>query len=221
MAAYLTEIEDFKEQLTVLGQYYKLIPIELKLVGHCWLVANLTKPLFSDRYVLSYWTGFLAAFGGGSLSALTLGVTPAFFSSNAVTITWTLAWYLNNYSPFNIVQKLWTVLPFFRWFCKILSTCTRAMVITGRCEMAVGKYPGIFAAPIFCGTLAGTGGGMMKDLMTVLNGKKTGPLELESPTEIWSLCVNHIYRLCALARYSRDGCGFWTHHLRHAASDHH
>ena len=59
--------------------------------------------------------GFLAAFGGGILSALLLQdpkrAPIALLSSNAVGVTWTLCWWAVNYFPSNLVSRALALLP--------------------------------------------------------------------------------------------------------------
>ncbi len=59
--------------------------------------------------------GFLAAFGGGILSALLIQdpkrAPLALLSSNAVGVTWTLCWWAVNYCPGNLVARALAALP--------------------------------------------------------------------------------------------------------------
>lgn len=55
--------------------------------------------------------GLLAAFGGGLLTAIILNVPIPLFSSNTLGITWTICWWLANYSPGNIVGKILALAP--------------------------------------------------------------------------------------------------------------
>ena len=55
--------------------------------------------------------GLLAAFGGGLITAIILNVPIPLFSSNTLGITWTVCWWLANYSPGSVVAKVLTLVP--------------------------------------------------------------------------------------------------------------
>lgn len=60
--------------------------------------------------------GLSAAFGGGIVSSLLLQdpkqAPIALFSHNIIGVTWTVCWWLINYFPFGVIQRLVLLLPF-------------------------------------------------------------------------------------------------------------
>jgi MFS-type transporter involved in bile tolerance (Atg22 family) len=54
-------------------------------------------------------TGFLAAFGGGVLSAWLLQKPVALFTDNVIGVTWTACWWAINYFPY--ARELHALLP--------------------------------------------------------------------------------------------------------------
>ena len=65
--------------------------------------------------LLALQTGFLAAFGGGLLSAFLLQDPKKFgislFTDNTLGVTWTVCWWLINYCPADLVNTVHSYLP--------------------------------------------------------------------------------------------------------------
>ena len=55
--------------------------------------------------------GLLAAFGGGLITAIILNVPIPLFASNTLGITWTICWWLANYSPGGVVARILKLAP--------------------------------------------------------------------------------------------------------------
>ena len=53
---------------------FSRIPFPLLVIGHSLTVSSWFKQAHQDRYLLNFWVTFLAAFGGGSVTALLLQV---------------------------------------------------------------------------------------------------------------------------------------------------
>ena len=71
--------------------------------------------MFTDAPECALQTGFLAAFGGGLLSAFLLQDPQKFgislFTDNTLGVTWTLCWWLINYCPLDAVNRVHSFLP--------------------------------------------------------------------------------------------------------------
>ena len=81
------------------------------LCEHCgWL-----PPAAADPELGTLQTGFLAAFGGGLLSAFLLQDPKKFgislFTDNTLGVTWTICWWLINYCPYDAVNRVHSFLP--------------------------------------------------------------------------------------------------------------
>lgn len=63
-----------KSALASLAGFYGHIPFTGLVVGHSLFVSALFKRSHDDRFLLNYWISFLAAFGGGTLTALLIQV---------------------------------------------------------------------------------------------------------------------------------------------------
>jgi len=111
---------------------------------------------------------FLWGNGGGVVTAALL-MNPhkaplAAFAKNEVMVVWTVCWWLNNYCPRGLVASITR-----RWYVQMFTkqgTClSRALLIISRVDLAVQLYPGVVAAPLILGTLAGCGGRILADIL--------------------------------------------------------
>ncbi|KAL3159054.1 hypothetical protein ABBQ32_011052 [Trebouxia sp. C0010 RCD-2024] len=169
--------------LSDLAAAYTSLPSESLLVGHCLLVSSWYRG-FRERYLLCYWIGICAAFGGGIVSSLLLQdpvqAPIAFFSSNYLGIVWSICWWLINYCPGDIVASTHALLPF-KMLTKVCLNILRAGQIASRVNLSVQKFPGVIAAPLLIGTLAGCGGKLLQDGVQMACGTLPGPSEVSSP----------------------------------------
>lgn len=167
-----------------LGQVFASIPFQWKLAGLCLTIASWF-PSHKDKFLLNYWTGFLGAFGGGTLSALMLqgipGASVALFDANMVGVTWTVSWWLMNYSPNNFGWRIHNLLPV-RIVTKMGMNMLRAGVIAQRIDISESQYPGVLAAALFIGTVSATGGKLLVDLTQQLTGDLKGNSEMAEPS---------------------------------------
>ncbi|KAK9901979.1 hypothetical protein WJX75_000130 [Coccomyxa subellipsoidea] len=174
---------DSKSPLADIGKFYESLPFEYLLIGHCLIVASWF-PKLKDRYLLSYWVGALAAFGGGILTALLIQdpkrAPIPLLSSNTVGVIWTICWWLINYFPGNLVAKMFSVAPF-RISAKVCLNLLRAGLIASRIDLTSQLYPGVLAAPLIIGSIAGSGGRFSIDPILSGFGALEGPAEIAQP----------------------------------------
>lgn len=145
--------------------FWKSIPFVYLLAGHCLHVANFGTE-FKHYWLVHYWATFLWGFGGGITSAILIGdytrASNALFARNEVGLVWTVCWWLVAYSPGGYVErfvKQWYILA----FLKASTALLRALLIVARVDAAVAVFPGVVAAPLVLGTLAGCGGRLIVD----------------------------------------------------------
>ncbi|GLC39931.1 hypothetical protein PLESTB_001820400 [Pleodorina starrii] len=177
--------------LTDLYNAYKTMPVSYALVGHCLFLAALA-PEFKHRFLVHFWMTFLAGFGGGTLTAV-LMMDPVrapigVLANNSIGVTWFICWWLMVYSPFNIVNRIHS-LPPIKMVTKLCVTFMRANLIINRVDLAVTMFPGVIAAPLILGTLAGSGGKLIMDAIRHHWGGLPGPAEASVPTFVWRSAV--------------------------------
>lgn len=173
-----------KSALASLAGFYGHIPFTGLVVGHSLFVSALFKRSHDDRFLLNYWISFLAAFGGGTLTALLiqdpLKAANVLFTNNKLAIWWTLCWWSINYFPKDIISKLHSALPI-RIITRACVCILRSSLIFHRVSTAVVLFPGVLAAPLILGTLAGSAGKMLVDALQVSAGISKGPTEIALP----------------------------------------
>ncbi|KAK9806453.1 hypothetical protein WJX73_009380 [Symbiochloris irregularis] len=169
--------------LLAVTQQLKDIPFEYLFVPHCIIVASWF-PQLRNRFLFSYWVGFLAAAGGGTISSLLLmdskRAPVALFAENKVGVIWTVSWWLVNFFPYQLVRKIAVLLPV-RVVLKVCLNSLRASLVAARTQLAADLYPGVFAAPLVLGTIAGSGGKFCIDILTGATGELKGPSEFTVP----------------------------------------
>ncbi|GIL68827.1 hypothetical protein Vafri_22058 [Volvox africanus] len=173
--------------LTDLYNAYTTIPTEYALVGHCLFLAALA-PEFKHRFLVHFWITFLAGFGGGVITSI-LMMDPVkapinILANNSLGVTWFICWWLIVYSPYNIVGRIHSMPPV-KMITKLCLTFLRAKLIINRVELAVVLFPGVIAAPLILGTLAGSGGKLLVDAIRYHWGGLQGPAEASVPTFVW------------------------------------
>ncbi|EFJ49844.1 hypothetical protein VOLCADRAFT_104093 [Volvox carteri f. nagariensis] len=173
--------------LTDLYNAYKTIPTQYTLIGHCLCLAALA-PEFKHRFLVHFWMTFLAGFGGGVVTSILI-MDPmkapiSIFANNALGLTWLICWWLMTYSPFDVVSRLHS-LPPIKTVTKLCVTFMRANLIINRVDLAVALFPGVIAAPLILGTLAGSGGKLLVDAIRHHWGGLSGPTEASVPTFVW------------------------------------
>ena len=113
--------------------------------------------------------GLLAAFGGGILTALLLqdpaGSPIGLLADNAVGVAYTLAWWGLLYAPAPVRSALRALVTFppTRAAARACMNILRASLVVARVDTAVRRFPGVVAAPLLLGTLAGCGGKVLTD----------------------------------------------------------
>ncbi|GFR53249.1 hypothetical protein Agub_g16026, partial [Astrephomene gubernaculifera] len=175
------------ESLTDLYAVYKSVPFNYALAGHCLFVAALA-PDFRRNFLMHFWVTFLAGFGGGIVSSL-LMMDPArapvnILANNTVGLTWVACWWLMAYSPFDIVNRVHSFLPF-RMVTKACVAFMRAQLIMNRVDLAVSLYPGVLLAPLILGSIAGSGGKLITDAVRACWGRLPGAPEAAVPSFVW------------------------------------
>lgn len=158
------------------------IPFTIILFGHCLAVAGATKARYSGLHFLSYVQGFLMGFGGSVASNLFLG-TPTnnvLFQGNQVVLLWTLAWWIVNYNPIDLVAKFLDLAPV-ATFCRASLQILRSGLVAAQIDAVAKAYPGIIAPAIIAGTLSGCGGKICTDVISHISGLRA-PFEVFQPT---------------------------------------
>lgn len=89
----------------------------------------------------------------------------ALLADNAVGLIWTAAWWGLLYSPPLIRRPLTALMTFHptRAAARACTNALRASLVVARVDLAVRKYPGVIAAPLLLGTLAGCAGKIITD----------------------------------------------------------
>lgn len=159
------------------------IPLVYKLIGHCLFVATLA-PDLKDRFLLHYWITFFAGFGGGVVTSLLLMAPEkagiALFADNMVGLVWTSCWWLVNYFPGGSIGRVVNV-----WYIKIITKMMcqmmRVSLIITRVNQANAFHPGVLAAALVLGTLAGSGGKFIVDAVRQGYGLLALPAETTIP----------------------------------------
>uniref|UniRef100_A0A383VCK9 Uncharacterized protein n=1 Tax=Tetradesmus obliquus TaxID=3088 RepID=A0A383VCK9_TETOB len=188
MAEVLTDLRtlipgEIIDGFTELNEFWKWLPFAYVFAGHC-LFCSLPAKEFRDRCFVHYVLTFLWGNGGGVVSALLLMAPQhaklSFFATNEVLGIWTVCWWLVNYCPgglvYNVLNK-----RYIKMFAASCTALMRALLIVSRVDLAVKLYPGIVAAPLLLGTLAGCGGRLLADTLLHSWGALPGHAELSSP----------------------------------------
>lgn len=140
----------------------------------------------------------MAAFGGGVVSALLLcdrHVAPnPLFTSNTLGIIWTACWWAINYFPGDLIFTLQQFLPI-RMASRMCLTILRIGLVVARVDLAVKLFPGVLAAPLVLGTVAGSAGKFVADSILLVSSTGT-PGELSMPGFVWRSGF-----LCSVAYY--------------------
>lgn len=154
--------------LTTAAAALSALPFRLLLTLHSATVVMWMRPLARASYMQSYWITFVAAFGGGVLSSIVLGdpsTPPALFASNDVGVIFTAVWWAINYSPAAPLLVHVLSRPPVAAVARAALNALRAGLVASRVDSAVARFPGVIAAPLFIGTLAGAGGKLASDPM--------------------------------------------------------
>ena len=123
----------------------------------------------------------------------------ALLSSNQIGIIYTLSWWAMNYFPLDLVARLHRLPP-------VTATTgaargvLRAGLIAQRVDVAVKVFPGVIAAPLVLGTLAGSGGSLLVDAFNILGGYCKGAQRGMAP---FVACLHWI---CLSAVASPEAC---------------
>ncbi|GAB4818578.1 hypothetical protein N2152v2_005624 [Parachlorella kessleri] len=188
-----------KSALFAAAGFYGRLPLAPLVFGHSLTVCTWFKNGHQDRWLLNFWVTLFAAFGGGMVSALLVQepskASNSLFTKNAVGVYYALAWWAVNYCPGDLVSRLYSLLPI-RMAGRGCLAILRAGLIVHRVNATAALFPGVVAAPLVIGTIAGCGGKVIVDAIDVACQTKKGPTELAQPGfALWSGL------LAALANY--------------------
>ncbi|GMH45604.1 hypothetical protein BSKO_13561 [Bryopsis sp. KO-2023] len=156
---------------------------------HCTLAATFA-PDLKDKYLLHYWATFLAGFGGGCLSSLMLmrpDIAPLpLLGDNLEGVIWTITWWIVNYSPFNVVERIVKFRPVLTVASMGSSFC-RAGLMAARVDLAVKLFPNMLIPPVLLGTVGGFAGKVFLDIVRGAMGLQPGlsSHEMINPGFIW------------------------------------
>ncbi|KAL4459047.1 hypothetical protein ABPG75_013912 [Micractinium tetrahymenae] len=160
------------------------VPIWVLLAGHSLTAVDALHGV-SPFWLVSWLLGFTAAYGGGTLSALLLqnpgAAAVGLFSKNQLGVVYTLVWWTQDYLPGGLLRRAYAGLPPLRSAAKLCSAILRATTVVQRVNAAAKLHPGVVAAPLVLGTLAGAGGKMLTDAFLHCAGYRQGPNELSHP----------------------------------------
>lgn len=127
---------------------------------------------------------FTAGFGGGAVSALLLmrpEEVPINFFVGRIDVLWTLAWWLVAYFPFALPARLLAIPPV-KMAAKMCVNVLRARTLTARISQTVLYYPATFFAPLVMGTIGGSGGKFLHDMIRGGYNISTSKDELSLPS---------------------------------------
>ncbi|KAK2078043.1 hypothetical protein QBZ16_003911 [Prototheca wickerhamii] len=211
-----------REVRAFLGQAtdtFNSVPLVILLVGHSFACASFTKGKYGDRYLIDNLAGFIISFGGGTLSALLIQdpehVPPIWFAGDMVMIIWGLCWWALNYSPGNIVWKLWKVKAFSALCMQLSLAILRAGIIAQRVDYIMASHPGNNITALIMGVIGSCGGGMIVDAIDIGAGYSRSVSELGAPTySLRSGLFMSIFHWLSVHRYglltSRESLGLIT-----------
>ncbi|GBF92452.1 hypothetical protein Rsub_04556 [Raphidocelis subcapitata] len=160
------------------------VPLWAKLTGHSLFVAGLAPEFKGVSWLVHLVLTFCWGFGGGILSSLLI-MDPkrapiALFASNEVGLIYLACWWLVAYCPGGLLERICG-----RWYVKTFTkSCTsllRAGLIVARVDLACSMFPGVVAAPLVLGTIAGCGGKVIVDAIKFGWGAMTGAAEMSQP----------------------------------------
>ena len=182
------------------------VPLWLLVAGHSLTAGELFRG-YTRSWLVSWLVCYLAAFGGGLLTAMLMMVrccchrwqnlrcvalarwplsshtdhsplpllllraaflqdrqqaSIALFSNDAIGLSFTLTWWAFYYLPVGLGPRI-AALPPVRSSAKVARAILRANQIVQRVNAAVKLFPGLVAAPLVLGTLAGSGGKLLTD----------------------------------------------------------
>jgi len=166
----------------------------------------------------------LAAFGGGIVTALLIqdpvAAPIALFADNDVGLAFTAAWWGLLYSPPPLARPLRAAMaaPAGRAAARACTNALRAGLVTSRVDLAVRKFPGVLAAPLLLGTLAGCAGKLVTDPLVRVarrgGGGGGGARAKHPPTEfaVPGLALRSAAAGAALHWAAVHGAGWLTPH---------
>ncbi len=100
----------------------------------------------------------------------------ALFSKNEVGLVYTLVWWAYRYLPRGLLRRAYGASPPLRCAAQLCRAVLRATTIVQRVNAAARLHPGVVAAPVILGTLAGAGGKLLTDAFLHCAGyQKGGP----------------------------------------------
>lgn len=124
------------------------------------------------------------------------------FASNALGVVWTACWWAINYFPGDLIFTLQQLLPI-RMATRICLTILRIGLIVARVDLAVKLFPGVLAAPLVLGTVAGSAGKFVTDAV-LLVAKPNTLGELSMPSFVWRSGF-----MCSVVYYAITYVGQW------------
>lgn len=160
----------------------RVVPFAYLLLGHCLAVAGHTKGRYQNQHLLSYVQGFLMAFGGSIASNLFLGnpTNSVLFQSNQAVLLWTVAFWVVNFNPLEIVDRALDFPPV-GIAARTCMQVLRSSLLVAQIDATVKAFPGIIAPAVIAGTLAASGGKITTDVISSIAGFRA-PFEIAEPT---------------------------------------
>jgi hypothetical protein len=110
------------------------------------------------------------------------------FSKNAVGVFYTLSWWAICYFPGGWARRVYA-LPPVGAAARAARVALRATTVVHRVDAAVRLHPGVVAAPIILGTLAGCGGRLLVDAFSHCAGYRQGGCSFDNYTALSRLAA--------------------------------
>ncbi|CAH1776252.1 unnamed protein product [Owenia fusiformis] len=138
--------------------HYSLMCIMVREDNHPPSPGSQRSPEFSRKHPLASWmASMLMCFGGGIIGNLLFGEFPlAPFKSHENVIIASATWYLINYSPFDVVYKLATMLPI-RITLWVMKEIERGKKVYDGVAYVAKLYPDAYLLMAFMGTIKACG----------------------------------------------------------------
>eukprot|EP00887_Chlorella_sp_A99_P001096 scaffold14.g1096.t1 len=160
------------------------VPWTFLAVMHALALTRSYRGWHPDSPSLNWLVGLLAGYGGGVVTAVLImnpSAAPAgILSDKRLAIIYTLSWWAMHYFPGRLVERAFSLRPLLI-FIQACRSAMRANIIFARVEVAARLFPGVLAAPLLLGTLAGAGGTLLVDAVEICGGHKKGPSEIARP----------------------------------------
>jgi len=175
-----------KESLTHLGHQMIHGPIfpYIFAIHVFFTCCRLRQHLKNQHWLFSLIMSCFATVGGGTMASYMVCNPPSWLYSNTQLPLMIGIWYLVNFSPFDIVYKLYTFFPL-RIPIVAVENMNRCRSMFHGMELAVQNIPNSAVAAILLGSVAGIGGTLVTNFVIKVVTNPQSPSEFSKPT--WSL----------------------------------